>query len=235
VNSTPRATDLAPDLPPAIDGFFVRALARDPSHRFQTIGEMVRELAAIVDVQRQDVPPPSVREVEESTDPADSVRTLAYRPRLGPASSRSGNVASAQAATVPSTLTGAGLGGNTSARTWASSRVVAALAVGAVAVLFGVVVSLSHLRGDGRPSSSASAGPEAAAPVAAEQVPAQPPAATVVTAPTSSRSAAVVPTEVPASSASAAVPPKPSLRKASTTSRTATPPKQDDDWLNRQH
>jgi serine/threonine protein kinase len=37
----PQITRVAPDLPPAIDQFFLRALARDKAHRFHSIGEMV--------------------------------------------------------------------------------------------------------------------------------------------------------------------------------------------------
>jgi len=37
----PVATQIAPDLPPSMDGFFTRALARDKNQRFQTVAEMV--------------------------------------------------------------------------------------------------------------------------------------------------------------------------------------------------
>lgn len=37
----PQITRVAPDLPPAIDQFFLRALARDKAYRFPSIGEMV--------------------------------------------------------------------------------------------------------------------------------------------------------------------------------------------------
>ena len=37
----PAPTQVAPDLPPTIDGFVARALARDKAQRFQTVGEMV--------------------------------------------------------------------------------------------------------------------------------------------------------------------------------------------------
>lgn len=44
----PVPTQAAPDLPPTIDGFVARALARDKAQRFQSIGEMVEafQLAA---------------------------------------------------------------------------------------------------------------------------------------------------------------------------------------------
>ncbi|WP_437757934.1 protein kinase domain-containing protein [Sorangium sp. So ce1389] len=47
VDPIPSATQLAPDLPPAIDAFFHRALARDRAHRFQTVREMVAEFARV--------------------------------------------------------------------------------------------------------------------------------------------------------------------------------------------
>ncbi|WP_437958957.1 serine/threonine-protein kinase (plasmid) [Sorangium sp. So ce119] len=50
VDPIPSATQLAPDLPPAIDAFFHRALARDRTHRFQTVREMVAEFARIAGV-----------------------------------------------------------------------------------------------------------------------------------------------------------------------------------------
>ncbi len=43
----PVATQIAPDLPPALDHFFSRALARDRNVRFATVKEMADELSAI--------------------------------------------------------------------------------------------------------------------------------------------------------------------------------------------
>ncbi|WP_438027954.1 protein kinase domain-containing protein [Sorangium sp. So ce233] len=47
VDPIPSATQLAPDLPRAVDAFFHRALSRDRTHRFQTVREMVAEFARI--------------------------------------------------------------------------------------------------------------------------------------------------------------------------------------------
>jgi serine/threonine-protein kinase len=44
----PRATSIAPDLPPEVDRFFERALAREPSERFQSVKELV---AALVELE----------------------------------------------------------------------------------------------------------------------------------------------------------------------------------------
>ncbi|AUX30017.1 protein kinase [Sorangium cellulosum] len=43
VEPIPSPRQLAPDLPPAIDAFFARALARDRNQRFQSVREMVEE------------------------------------------------------------------------------------------------------------------------------------------------------------------------------------------------
>ncbi|WP_437336963.1 protein kinase domain-containing protein [Sorangium sp. So ce394] len=43
VEPIPTPRQLAPDLPPAIDAFFTRALARDRNQRFQSVREMVEE------------------------------------------------------------------------------------------------------------------------------------------------------------------------------------------------
>jgi serine/threonine-protein kinase len=52
VDPIPCATQLAPGLPPAIDAFFHRALARDRAHRFQTVRELVDEFARIAGAPR---------------------------------------------------------------------------------------------------------------------------------------------------------------------------------------
>ena len=44
----PKATDVAPDLPPEIDAFFEKALARDRNKRFQSAKEMTQAFAEIV-------------------------------------------------------------------------------------------------------------------------------------------------------------------------------------------
>ena len=45
VDPVPLAAQIAPDLPPGIDAFFARALARDPAQRFQSIRELVDAFA----------------------------------------------------------------------------------------------------------------------------------------------------------------------------------------------
>jgi serine/threonine protein kinase len=46
----PKVTELAPDLPVALDGFFQKGLATDPKARFQTASEMSRAFREIVDL-----------------------------------------------------------------------------------------------------------------------------------------------------------------------------------------
>jgi serine/threonine-protein kinase len=46
----PTATSIAPDLPPEVDAFFARALARNIDERFQSAREMAQALTALVEV-----------------------------------------------------------------------------------------------------------------------------------------------------------------------------------------
>jgi serine/threonine protein kinase/tetratricopeptide (TPR) repeat protein len=73
----PLATSRAPDLPPAVDRFFDRALARGLGARFQSAREMVRAFAAIVEQAgepapgRMSIPPPAPERArdEDAIDP----------------------------------------------------------------------------------------------------------------------------------------------------------------------
>lgn len=47
VDPIPLATQIAPDLPPAVDEFFAKALARDRAERFQSARELAEALAAV--------------------------------------------------------------------------------------------------------------------------------------------------------------------------------------------
>ncbi|WP_438027103.1 protein kinase domain-containing protein [Sorangium sp. So ce233] len=51
----PAATQLVPSLPPALDGFFEKALARDRARRFRSVEELVESFVCIADL----APPPS--------------------------------------------------------------------------------------------------------------------------------------------------------------------------------
>ncbi len=68
----PRATDIAPDLPPEMDEFFERALCRDRTKRFQTAREMTEAFADILGapVSGFSVRPPLVRSTPPPSDGA---------------------------------------------------------------------------------------------------------------------------------------------------------------------
>ena len=63
----PRATRVAPDLPPVLDAFFTRALARNRDDRFATADEMAAALAAIAAPAR---PPPEPTPPSEQPVPS---------------------------------------------------------------------------------------------------------------------------------------------------------------------
>ncbi len=56
VGPVPSVSLIAPDLPPAIDAFFARALARERAGRFQSIGEMMGELRRIAGMASPSIP-----------------------------------------------------------------------------------------------------------------------------------------------------------------------------------
>lgn len=68
----PRATDIAPDLPPEMDEFFEKALCRDRTKRFQTAREMTEAFADILGapVSGFSVRPPLVRSTPPPSDGA---------------------------------------------------------------------------------------------------------------------------------------------------------------------
>ncbi len=57
-DTIPKVTEVAPDLPPALDAFFARGLARDPAQRFHSAQEMAHELARIAVQAGYTEPPP---------------------------------------------------------------------------------------------------------------------------------------------------------------------------------
>lgn len=90
----PVASSLAPDLPPEIDRFFERALARDPAERFQSAREMVDELLVALGVRA-----PASSLTQLSTQLPASLRAPA-----SPATATPIAAAPAAAAPVPDTL-----------------------------------------------------------------------------------------------------------------------------------
>ena len=65
----PRATSIAPDLPPEIDGFFETALRRDPAQRYQSARELAKAFA--------DISPASFPSLNLPTPPPEMVRAVA--------------------------------------------------------------------------------------------------------------------------------------------------------------
>ncbi len=101
----PRATDIAPDLPPEIDGFFKKALARDRTERFQSARELTEAFAEIVrgpsskKISLSTPPPPVVAaRLEADSKPDES---LAPASLSGPQGAASVKAVSATAAPEP--------------------------------------------------------------------------------------------------------------------------------------
>lgn len=80
-----RATKIAPDLPPSLDAFFERALAKRPEERFQDVGSMLSAIAQIADEARHGS---GVRPAVKSDAPASArarPTSLSERTRVGAA------------------------------------------------------------------------------------------------------------------------------------------------------
>jgi eukaryotic-like serine/threonine-protein kinase len=60
VDPIPKVIEIAPDLPPEMDDFFIKALARDRTQRFQSAPEMVRAFVAAAGDVGIPLPPPSM-------------------------------------------------------------------------------------------------------------------------------------------------------------------------------
>ncbi|WP_437875424.1 protein kinase domain-containing protein [Sorangium sp. So ce513] len=156
----PSASRLAPDLPPTIDAFFARALARDRAQRFQSIGEMMGDLRRLAGVVSPSIPdlhqacsgaPTSSPSSPPSTGVTISIRDLELdAPAVAPRSAR------------PDTLTGAGSTAQEAGQQ-RSSRAVLVLGV-AMAVLLGAGVTAAVSQGGARRGGeTAEAVPPAAA------------------------------------------------------------------------
>ncbi|WP_437741018.1 protein kinase [Sorangium sp. So ce1504] len=163
VGPVPSASLIARDLPPEIDAFFARALARERAERFQSVGEMMGELRRVAGMASPSIP--------DLQSPCSGVPSTA-RPRL------SGTIAldvaklDEPAATPrsarPGTLTGAGSTAQ-EARLQRPQR--ARLAIGiAMTFLLGAGVTIALGRGGasgGGDAKAASAGAPASEEVAA--------------------------------------------------------------------
>ncbi len=86
----PSASAMNPVLPPAIDAFFARALARDPDQRFQTARELtaaLAEIAGIKAVQTHTFADPESTSGGRSSQLGAPLQTMSSQPTLKPATS----------------------------------------------------------------------------------------------------------------------------------------------------
>ncbi|WP_437597646.1 serine/threonine-protein kinase [Sorangium sp. So ce590] len=227
VTPMPSASQLAPDLPPAIDAFFARALARDRAQRFQSIGEMIGDLRRLAGIASPSIPdlqhpcsgtPSSAQPRMSGTIPLHAVA----RNSVPPAALRSA---------TPGTLTGAGATAQ-EARPQAPTRAMLVIGV-AMALIFGagvtVAVGEDSTRGRGEAaaevSSAAALEPERGAvgtPVEQQLSPEPPP--NVPPGEPSSHEPLTTPDE-PSSAAAATVPGDTLVRPAPPPpTKTARPP-----------
>lgn len=102
----PRATEIAPDLPPAIDDFFFKALQRDRSLRFQSAREMSEAFAEMVRLSLPPSlrPPPPLKpsSAGETPQPRAVAETIdAAAPTPPPAAAAAAAAATAESAPAP--------------------------------------------------------------------------------------------------------------------------------------
>jgi serine/threonine-protein kinase len=229
VDPISRATQIAPDLPSAIDDFFVRALARDRALRFQSVDEMLDELGRIAGA------PPRAASMPDTLLADLWTRAgMASAPGPGgtlPISSARGGAA------APGTLTGAGVATPAERdrviRPPKRSRLAAALAFGAATMTVSAVVALVMLRagssreGEGSPEANGAATvpeqaatpPRPVAPIGPIEAPAQPATEASGSASAEGDPAAVAPgvppvAAAPATATSTAGPPPATTSKA---------------------
>lgn len=165
VGPVPSASLIAPDLPPEIDAFFARALARERAERFQSIGEMMGELRRIAGTASPSIP--------DLQSPCSGVPSTA-RPRLSGTialdAAQLDEPASAPRSAGPGTLTIAG----STAQEAGQQRPQRAMLVAGIAMtmLLGAGVTIAvggggTSGGDGVGAKVASAGAPASEEVAA--------------------------------------------------------------------
>ncbi|MFT3765325.1 MAG: protein kinase [Minicystis sp.] len=203
----PVATQVAPDLPPALDAFFMRGFARDREQRFQTAREMAEAFAAIATAAGSpadanarwstmeepptrprlpshypsgagaDLVPSSIARPEMPSIPTESMPALAEAPTPAPASSAFGGTGGPVIHTAPPPAPA-----RPSLLRWLP------LAGAAAGVLIGTVAFLAVRPRDGvKPAAAASAMATSAVATAAPQ---PEPAATAVATAAPSQDAA---------------------------------------------
>jgi eukaryotic-like serine/threonine-protein kinase len=203
----PTATHVAPDLPPALDAFFARGLARDPALRFQCAKDMAHELARIA--SQAGSPDPSAPWAEPSSSGAtypsgpslaDSMKSAAPASASNPAPATPQGSWSAPHALAP-VPTGSGSGqlipplATTAAPSPAKSTAwlpwLVAVAAVAAALWMGVLAASRRPAPDDAARPTARGGASAAVLAAPRPSLAPPPAAPAPPAAATSTSAAV--------------------------------------------
>jgi serine/threonine-protein kinase len=135
----PSASLIAPDLPPEIDAFFARALARERAERFQSVGEMMGELRRVAGMASPSIP--------DLQCPCSGVPSTA-RPRLSGTIALDAKLdepAAAPRSASPGTLTSAG-STSQEARLQRPQRARQAIGI-AMAMLVGASVTIALRRG----------------------------------------------------------------------------------------
>ncbi|WP_437809411.1 protein kinase domain-containing protein [Sorangium sp. So ce1078] len=159
VAPVPSASRLAPDLPPAIDAFFARALARERAQRFQSIGEMIGDLRRLAGMASPSIPdlqhPCSGTPSSSQPRMGGTIPLHAVELSVPPAAHRSA---------TPGTLTGAGATAH-EARPQTPTRAMLGIAIATTMLLgAGVTVAVGEgsTRGRGQTGAevSSAAAPE---------------------------------------------------------------------------
>jgi eukaryotic-like serine/threonine-protein kinase len=152
VGPIPPLKKLGPELPPSLQGWWERALARDPEHRFQTATELVEELRLHLNARGG---PASLRSISEAPPPPSSVH---------------GTLQPVQSVTIP----------HLPAPRPAPSNVArwTALSSGALVLVLAIVFGSRALRSSGEPAAAAPFEPAAVLPAPAPAPAAPAPAAT---------------------------------------------------------
>jgi serine/threonine-protein kinase len=188
----PRATDFNPDLPPEMDAFFERALARDPAQRFQSAREMAQTFAQYFRGPNTSWPPPAGEAValgapnpaRSSWADAEQAPTIAELAPAPPGARPAGDSPTrvpAKSDAVPEDV---------EPLTLVPPAPRRRLAIAAVVVVLGLAVALlatAAFDSAPEPSAASSAAPSAAPPPSSEPVrvaaPEPPPAEPAVAAP----------------------------------------------------
>ncbi len=140
VDPLPVATRVAPDLPPSIDGFFERAFARDPDHRFAS----APELAAAFEEAVAPAPAPPTSTARAGAEPALQVASALPPAAFVPPSSGGGLLPASTPRPPQTTRRSPG-------------RLVLATSLGGAAI-FALVITLAARRGPS--SAGVSSAPE---------------------------------------------------------------------------